>query len=114
MTKEDNQKYQEHCLHRRWSRSGWFGRTLQVGPREIRADPVAGEKRAFSPDKSFKRKAKTFSVDEAQARVARQKKDERSLNSPGDERSEMLSIWSNSVTPTHISLPFALIILVLI
>jgi large subunit ribosomal protein L5e len=77
LDEEDNQKYQEHfaAYIAAGVEADGLEELYESVHEKIRADPVAGEKKAFSPDKSFKRKAK-LSLDERKARV-QAKKDEK-------------------------------------
>merc|ERR1711920_712584 len=74
LEEEDNQKYKEHF-------SSYIENDVEADGLEelyesvhekIREDPSASEKKSFSPDKSFKRKAK-LSYDERKARVQAKK-----------------------------------------
>jgi len=70
LEEEDNQKYKEHFAAFIAADVAADGlEELYEGVHEkIREDPKAGEKKSFSPDKSFKRKAK-LTRDERKARV---------------------------------------------
>lgn len=74
LEEEDNQKYQEHFA--KFIEAGVEADGLEElyeGVHEkIREDPSPGEKKAFSPDKSFKRKAK-LTYDERKAAVQAKK-----------------------------------------
>jgi large subunit ribosomal protein L5e len=74
LEEEDNQKYQEHFrkyLEHKVSADG-FEELLESVHEKIREDPTPGEKKDFSADKTFKRKAK-LSYDERKARVQAKK-----------------------------------------
>ena len=74
LEEEDNQKYQEHFAAYIAEDVAADGlEELYEGVHEkIREDPSPSEKKAFSPDKSFKRKAK-LTLDERKARVQAKK-----------------------------------------
>jgi len=70
LEEEDNQKYQEHFakfLENEIEADG-LEELYESVHEAIRKDPSASEKKSFSPDKSFKRKAK-LTIDERKARV---------------------------------------------
>jgi large subunit ribosomal protein L5e len=74
LEEEDNQKYKEHFASFIAADVSADGlEELYEGVHEkIREDPTPGEKKSFSPDKSFKRKAK-LTRDERRARVQEKK-----------------------------------------
>lgn len=74
LEEEDNQKYQEHFASFIAEDIAADGlEELYEGVHEkIREDPSPAEKKSFSPDKSFKRKAK-LTIDERKARVQAKK-----------------------------------------
>jgi large subunit ribosomal protein L5e len=74
LEEEDNQKYQEHFakfLENEIEADG-LEELYESVHEAIRKDPSASEKKSFSPDKSFKRKAK-LTIDERKARVQAKK-----------------------------------------
>jgi len=74
LEEEDNQKYQEHFakfLENEVEADG-LEELYEKVHEAIRKDPSASEKKSFSPDKSFKRKAK-LTIDERKARVQAKK-----------------------------------------
>jgi len=88
LEEEDNQKYQEHFATFISADVGHDGlEELYEGVHEkIREDPTASEKKAFSPDKSFKRKVK-LTLDERRAAV-QAKKDAKKAELEDDEDDE--------------------------
>merc|ERR1712154_346220 len=74
LEEEDNQKYQEHfATYIAEDIAGDGLEELYEGVHEkIREDPSPAEKKEFTPDKSFKRKAK-LTLDERKARVQAKK-----------------------------------------
>merc|ERR1711935_1061138 len=74
LEEEDNQKYQEHFA--KFIANDVEGDSLEElyesVHEKIREDPSGAEKKGYSPDKSFKRKAK-LSYDERKARVQAKK-----------------------------------------
>ncbi|CAJ1966190.1 unnamed protein product [Cylindrotheca closterium] len=85
LEEEDNQKYQEHF-------AAYIANDVEADGLEelyesvhekIRGDPSASEKKDFTPDKSFKRKAK-LSYDERKARV-QEKKDAKNAEMEEDD-----------------------------
>jgi len=74
LEEEDNQKYQEHFakfLENELEADG-LEELYESVHEAIRKDPSVSEKKSFSPDKSFKRKAK-LTLDERKARVQAKK-----------------------------------------
>merc|ERR1719162_2288367 len=74
LEEEDNQKYQEHFakfLENEVEADG-LEELYEKVHEAIRKDPSASDKKSFSPDKSFKRKAK-LTIDERKARVQAKK-----------------------------------------
>lgn len=85
LEEEDNQKYQEHFatyISNEVAADGLEDLYTSVHEK-IREDPSPAEKTAFSPDKSFKRKAK-LTYDERKARV-QAKKDAKKSEIEADE-----------------------------
>jgi large subunit ribosomal protein L5e len=85
LEEEDNQKYQEHFrkyIEHKVSADG-LEELLEAVHEKIREDPTAGEKKDFSADKTFKRKAK-LSYDERKARV-QAKKDAKNAELAADD-----------------------------
>eukprot|EP00526_Cylindrotheca_closterium_P017788 CAMPEP_0113647110 /NCGR_PEP_ID=MMETSP0017_2-20120614/24919_1 /TAXON_ID=2856 /ORGANISM="Cylindrotheca closterium" /LENGTH=305 /DNA_ID=CAMNT_0000559111 /DNA_START=55 /DNA_END=972 /DNA_ORIENTATION=- /assembly_acc=CAM_ASM_000147 len=85
LEEEDNQKYQEHfaAFIANDVEADGLEELYESVHEKIREDPSASEKKAFSPDKSFKRKAK-LSYDERKARV-QEKKDAKKAEMEEDE-----------------------------
>mmetsp|Transcript_4389 Transcript_4389/g.9414 ORF Transcript_4389/g.9414 Transcript_4389/m.9414 type:complete len:310 (-) Transcript_4389:60-989(-) len=85
LDEEDNAKYQEHFasyIANEYEADGL--EELYEGVHEaIREDPSASEKKEFSPDKSFKRKAK-LTLEERKARV-QEKKDAKNAELEADD-----------------------------
>lgn len=88
LDEEDNQKYKEHF-------ASYLAASVEADGLEemyegvhgkIREDPSAGEKKAFSPDKAFKRRPK-LTLDERKARV-QAKKDAKNAELAEDDEEE--------------------------
>jgi len=85
LEEEDNQKYKEHFAKyiEHSNEADGLEDLYEAVHEKIREDPKAGDKKDFSPDKSFKRKAK-LSYDERKARV-QAKKDAKNAELEEDE-----------------------------
>jgi len=85
LEEEDNQKYQEHFASYIANKIEGDGleELYESVHEKIREDPSASEKKGYSPDKTFKRKAK-LSYDERKARV-QEKKDAKKAEIEEDE-----------------------------
>jgi len=85
LDEEDNAKYQEHfaAYIANGMEADGLEELYESVHEKIREDPSASEKKDFTPDKSFKRKAK-LTLDERKARV-QEKKDAKNAELEEDE-----------------------------
>lgn len=88
LDEEDNAKYQEHfkAYIENGMEADGLEELLEGVHEKIREDPSASDKKAFSPDKAFKRKAK-LTLDERKARV-QAKKDAKNAELEAEEDDE--------------------------